>query len=301
MRQVSRVMPDIPILIDRFAPALFAVLLWWSATGLILYLDGRPRHTHRSTLLGATGLLAISLYGLAWSASSTTAGSAYIAFACGVGVWAWNEVAFLMGYVTGPRRESCPEGCGGWRHVGHAIETILYHELAILASACVVLVLTWGAPNTVGAWTFVALWWMRQSAKLNVFLGIPNANEEFLPEHLDYLKRFFTKAPMNLLFPVSVTLCTLAAAWLVVQALDAPAGGFEFTRWSLLASLVALGLLEHWFLVLPVPSVELWRWGFRSRKTAEAVDSTNVLLLHRRGEDSGPALQQEPPKRSRDR
>ena len=30
------------------------------------------------------------------------------------------------------------------------------------------------------------------SAKLNVFLGVPNLNEEFLPEHLRYLQSFFT-------------------------------------------------------------------------------------------------------------
>jgi hypothetical protein len=24
-------------------------------------------------------------------------------------------------------------------------------------------------------------------------------------------------------------------------------------------------LLEHWFLVLPIPAMELWRWGLKSR------------------------------------
>ena len=38
-----------------------------------------------------------------------------------------------------------------------------------------------------------------------MFLGVPNLTEEFLPEHLHYLKSFLSRKPMNLLFPVSVT------------------------------------------------------------------------------------------------
>ena len=55
------------------------------------------------------------------------------------------------------------------------------------------------------------LWWMHQSAKLNVFLGVRNLNEEFLPEHLAFLKGFLNKKPMNLLFPFSVTISTVIA------------------------------------------------------------------------------------------
>ena len=35
----------------------------------------------------------------------------------------------------------------------------------------------------------------------------------------------------------------------------------------LLAALTGLALLEHWFLVLPIPAMELWRWGLKSRST----------------------------------
>ena len=37
--------------------------------------------------------------------------------------------------------------------------------------------LTWGGANQVGTWTFLVLWVMRLSAKLNVFLGVPNLTE----------------------------------------------------------------------------------------------------------------------------
>jgi putative photosynthetic complex assembly protein 2 len=39
---------------------------------------------------------------------------------------------------------------------------------------------------------------------------------------------------------------------------------------TLLASLVALGLLEHVFMVMPVPADALWRWGLASRKERPA-------------------------------
>jgi hypothetical protein len=37
---------------------------------------------------------------------------------------------------------------------------------------------------------------------------------------------------------------------------------------TILGTLMALAVLEHWFLVLPVPVAALWRWGFRSRDTS---------------------------------
>ena len=40
---------------------------------------------------------------------------------------------------------------------------------------------------------------------------MPNLTEEFLPEHLQYLKSFLARKPMNLLFPVSVTGGTIVA------------------------------------------------------------------------------------------
>jgi putative photosynthetic complex assembly protein 2 len=273
-------------------PVLYALFLWWFSTGAILYLDGLPRRTYRWSLLGATAVLGLALYGLAWSRAETTTAAAYVAFTCGLGVWGWNEIAFLMGFVTGPRKQACLDDCRGWRHFGHAIETILHHELAILASAAIVVAIAWGAPNQVGTWTFLTLWAMRLSTKLNVFLGVPNLSEEFLPDHLRYLTRFFTKKPMNLLFPVSVTVATVVTAWVVQRALAPDAGPFEATGNTFLAALLALAVLEHWFLVVPLPSTALWRWGLRSRSAGGESGSGGVLVLHRRGDDPGPLLEQ---------
>jgi putative photosynthetic complex assembly protein 2 len=252
---------------DHGLPVLYALFLWWFSTGLILYLDGLPRRTFRWSMLGCTVLALLSLWGLFATRDDTSVLGAYAAFTYGLLVWGWHEMSFLMGYVTGPRREPCPEGCRGWRHMVHAIEAILWHELAIAATAVVMLALTWDSANQVGTWVFMVLWVMRLSAKLNVYLGVPNLTDEFLPEHLAYLKSFMRKRPMNALFPISVTAGTVVTTQLVGHALAGGEGSFEATAYTFAAVLLALAILEHWFLVLPLPDAALWSWALRSRET----------------------------------
>ena len=247
-------------------PALHALFIWWFSTGLVIYLDGLPRRTFRYTMLGSTLLLGLSLVGLVISADDMSVGGAYQAFTYGLLAWAWLEVSFYLGFVTGVRKQACPEGCGGWRHFGHAILACLWHELAILALAAAVIGLTWGRANQIGAWTFMVLWWMHQSARLNVFLGVRNLNEEFIPEHLAFLKSFFRKAPMNLLFPVSVSVSTVVAALLFRHAVAADADAATATGYTFVATIMTLAILEHWFLVLPLPAAALWRWSLQSHR-----------------------------------
>lgn len=249
---------------------LYALFTWYFSTGVILYLDGLPARTFRWTLLGATVALAASLHGLLAASADATPGGAYRAFTFGVVAWAWQEVAFLMGFVTGPRRRACAHGCGGWRHFGHAVEAVLYHELAIAAGAALVVAASWGGANQVGAWTYMLLWGMRLSAKLNVFLGVRNLNEEFLPAHMEFLKGFLARKPMNLLFPLSVTAATVLAVALVQRAVAPGAGAFAATGFTFLATMAVLGLVEHWFLMLPLPFAQLWRWGMRSHRMRAA-------------------------------
>jgi putative photosynthetic complex assembly protein 2 len=245
--------------------ALFALFVWWFSTGLIIFLDGLPRKTFKYSLAGATLATLAALWALHASAHDTTTRGAYIAFAAGVFAWGWQEISFYMGYVTGPRTSPCPEGCSGWKHFVHAIQTSLWHELAIIASAALVVALTWHAPNQVGTTTFMVLWWMHQSAKLNVFLGVQNLNEEFLPEHLTFLRSFLKKKPMNLLFPVSVTVSTVILVIMVQHAAVPGATVFSRSAATFTATMMALAILEHWFLVLPMPSQKLWDWGLASR------------------------------------
>jgi len=247
-------------------PALFALFVWWFSTGVIIYLDGLSQKTFKWSMAGATIIFGASLWGLADTAGDTTVTGAYLAFASGLLAWGWQEISFYMGYVTGTRRKRCPEGCSGWKHFGHAIQAIIWHELAIIGTAITLFWLTWGQPNQVGIWTFMVLWWMQLSAKLNVFLGVRNLNEEFLPDHMEFLKSYLNKKPMNLFFPISVTVSTVITVYLAEAALAADATAFEVAGFTFLTVLMALAVLEHWFLVLPMPSAFLWHWGLASRK-----------------------------------
>jgi putative photosynthetic complex assembly protein 2 len=244
----------------------YTLFAWWFSTGIILYLDGLPPRTFAWTMRGATLLLGAALWGLVHTRHDLSAAGAYCAFTCALLVWAWQEVAFLLGVVTGPRRTACPPGARGWRRTGFALQAVLYHEFALIVLALAVLACVGPGANRVGVWTYMVLWAMRQSAKLNVFLGVRNLGESFLPDHLAYLKSYFQRRPMNVLFPFSVTLATGAAVAVWWHLLEAGPGATDTVALALIGTLLALGALEHWLLVLPLPTEALWRWGLRSHE-----------------------------------
>ena len=280
-------------------PALFALFVWWASTVAIIYLDNLPRPTFKWSMLGATIVFAVSLYGLDASARDTTTAGAYWAFTWGLLAWGWQEMSFYMGFVTGSRKQPCREDCGGFAHFVHAVQTSLYHELAIIAAAAAVVWLTWGGPNQVGTWTFMVLWWMHQSAKLNVFFGVRNLNEEFLPEHLEFLKSFLRKRSMNLLFPVSVTVSTVITVLVAKAALADGVTVAERAGYTFLTVLMALAILEHWMLVLPMPSGAIWSPGLKSRGIRKPFEVEIVVgflgagkttFLQRKLKEADPAL-----------
>jgi putative photosynthetic complex assembly protein 2 len=252
------------------APVAYALFLWWFATGAILFLDGLPRRTYAASMTGAAIVLIGGFVGVAASAGMATASGAFLAFTSALAVWAFIEMSFLMGYVTGPRRHACQSGCSGLRHMRHAVEAILWHELLIIACALVIAAMTWQAANMVAFWTFAILAGMRASAKLNLHFGVRNLADGLLPPHLAYLKSFLRKRSMNGLFPVSVTAATVLCAWVAI-ALHGAAGPFEIAGLALLLTLLVLGLIEHWFLVLPLPVEEMWAWSRRTGDTTAKV------------------------------
>ena len=260
-------------------PVLFAVFVWWFSTGLILLLDNLPRTTFCWSLVLSSALAGAALLGLAHTAGQTSVAGAYCAFTCALLVWGWHELTFLTGWLTGPRKVASPPGLTGWPRFSQAVAAILWHELGILAMGAAIAAITWNAPNQIGTWTFAVLWVMRTSAKLNLFLGVRNLSEEFLPPHLKYLQSFFRRRPMNALFPLSVTAATAVAATMVAAALDAPPAAAAGLM--LVTTMLALAILEHWLLVLPLPSTALWLWAMRNAAeppTAPHEDGKEILL-----------------------
>lgn len=245
----------------------FALFLWWFSTGAILWAVSRPEPRWFVALAAPAAVLALVV--LARSGGDTGVGGAFAGFTAAIVLWGWFELAFLAGVVTGASRAPCPPGARGWRRFRAAWNTVAHHEIALLAAAIAVAAVSFGQPNQAGLWTFLVLFAARISAKLNVFLGVPNLSEEMLPAPVAHLRSYFAKRPMNLLFPVSVTALTFATGCWIERAHAAPAGSGAEAGFALLATLTALALVEHWLMILPVRDAALWKWMTPKRTGAD--------------------------------
>ena len=257
------------MLLSFILAACFAFLLWWLGTGVVLWLDGLPRKTFVWSILATSLVSAAGLYAIWWAQTESSQLAIYLAFAGGLSVWAWQEMSYYLGFLTGPRKKSCDPGCRGWVHFAHALQTSLYHEISIVVGAVLVWTLSRQAEIPIGFWTYVVLWAMHESARINVFLGVRNVNAEWLPEHLAYLRSFLRQAPMNPWFPLSVMLAALAAAWVFYLAW-ACGDPIQASAFYLLGALATLALVEHVFLMLPVPLTAPWAWALGKRRREPA-------------------------------
>jgi putative photosynthetic complex assembly protein 2 len=253
--------------------ALLVIVSWWAGTAIVLVLAWLKRATLGATLR-VSGALALAGVGvIAVTCRETSVGAAVAGFLGALGVWSGHELAFLTGAVTGPRTVACRADARGLTRFALATQAVLHHELALFITAALLTLLSWGAPNTVGRDAFLVLWVMRISAKLNVFLGVRNFAEEFLPQRARYLTTYFRRAPWNPLLPVSVLGGAGGVGWLIARAIaDASDSGLALGH-TLVATLLALAVVEHVFLALPLPAeAALWRrilrWIDTSRRGA---------------------------------
>jgi putative photosynthetic complex assembly protein 2 len=247
---------------DYLLPPLFALFVWWFGTGVVMLLDALPRSASRLSLWISSVIALAALICISRTAHHTSVAGAYAGFGCAVLVWGWHELAFLSGWLTGPRRGPCSAPLHGPTRFNEAVQAILWHELAIIATCLAIAALTWGAPNQVATWTFGLLWVMRLSAKLNLFLGVRNRGEEFLPPHLVYIGSYFRHRPINPLLPTSLLAGAAFAALLIDALIDA--SGAQRVALLLVTSMLLLALLEHLLMVTPLPATALWRWALRT-------------------------------------
>ncbi len=236
----------------------FVVLLWWSATAAIFQLDRFGARAFGWTIAGATGVLILSLVGLGLTSHMATPVGAFLAFACAIGVWGWNEILFLSGVVTGPNRRPAEAGLSGWPRFRAAAASVMHHEFVLLASAAAVIALTVAGENHTGLCAFMTLWIMRLSAKLNIFVGVPNPGEKLLPERLRYLAGHFRTRPVGPFFAATLTASTLAFLAIAFTGAGEAPSDFEVASVALVSTLLALAVIEHVFLALPWNSGSLW-------------------------------------------
>ncbi|NEX44673.1 putative photosynthetic complex assembly protein PuhE [Pseudotabrizicola algicola] len=256
-------------LTNPWVAALSAIFLWWFSTGLILWrvrrADNEGHDAHLWSVLLGLPLLLAGIIGLNETLRDTSALGAYLAFLSALAVWGWVELAFLSGIITGPNTRPCPPDAALHSRFFRAVGTILWHETVLIALLATIVILSDGAPNIFGLWTFAILFFARISAKLNLFFGVPRIHTEFLPRPLSHLASHFCRAPMNWVFPISVTLLSYASYCWLERAYSATSEGATI-GFTLLSALTLLALLEHWFMVIPLPDQKLWRWMLPERK-----------------------------------
>ncbi|MEM8571207.1 MAG: putative photosynthetic complex assembly protein PuhE [Pseudomonadota bacterium] len=240
------------------------VLAWWASTGVILFAvrwaDRLGGRAHLAMTIGAFPLLLLGWAGLLISANDTGPLAPLTAFLSALAIWGWFELAFLCGVITGPIPRPCPPNVPGWERFLRAWGTLAYSEIALLVTATGLVIFAANSANPFGVWTFLILLFARVSAKLNLYLGVPNINTEFLPVPMRHLASHFRIAPGNALFPVSITLLTFSTSLWIGRFFDQDPGSAAAAGFALLATLNALALLEHWLMILPLPDEKLWRW-----------------------------------------
>lgn len=267
-------------------PLLFATVLWFVATGFVLWLDKLPNHTWPVSITLASVASGFAMGGIIATAEETSAWAAYVAFACALVLWGWHELSFLMGFVTGPNRNPCPPDARGWQRFRLAAATLIYHEVAMFVCLLVMAAATWGKPNQTATLTFLLLFVMRLSAKFNIFAGVPHLSTEMMPDHMRYLASYFRIAPPRWIFILSVSGIAVLAAWLADLALSSR-GGIA-TGYALAFALVALAFLEHGFLVVPWQDTAIFRWAMPEQARQRLQKSTNEPVTMSAQTDTNP-------------
>jgi len=243
-------------------PVLFVVFVWWFTTGLVMMLGRFPAKTHPFCLAAASVVLVASLIGLKVTSEAVTTTNVVITFCCIVGIWAWHEMAFLFGYVTGTRAERCPDWASGWTRFRFAFAALSHHELALLATFIVVAALTWGGENIYGLGAFAILWLMRITAKLNLFLGVPHFSIDVLPTRLAYLASYFRKRQVRGFYLATLSIASAVAAYLIwLTVVSENLATADLVAMIMLISLLLLAILEHVFMAVPFADIALWRWA----------------------------------------
>ena len=255
-----------------FLPISFSIFVWWFSTGIILFLvrlmdkweefPTQPRFVQYCAVIGSLPIFILGLYLYHSTLSTIDSKSIYLAFISAVVTWGWLEFAFLCGVLSGPNTNICPRNMNGWKRFQLSLGTILYSEIAITSTFFWLIFFGVYSHNYFGLLTFSILYFARLSAKLNIFFGVPYINFEFLPGTLQHLSSYFAVRKVTAMFPISITVLTCAAFFFIEHLFHSSMNGTVSYQigFALVLSLTFLALLEHWFMVVPLPDSKLWAW-----------------------------------------
>ncbi len=255
-------------------PILFVIAVWWFSTGAVLWLAGGERGRGRGSFGLMTGVAFLGLAGTYASARGVGSHTPYLALVSALAVWAWVEFTFLSGRITGSRTVACGRGATGVKRFKQAFAAVDHHEYALVAALGLTGLICFLGGSFEAFWFFALLWAMRVSAKLTLFSGAPNFSVDMMPRALAHLPSYFRLDRTGPVFWASTLLSTvalLAAVWAFATG-HVPATDTVFAL--MLTTFLALAVLEHWFMVLPVADSALWRWAMPAEAPATDLKPT---------------------------
>ena len=237
-------------------PILVVIAVWLIGTGLVLFLQQSIKRVRGPLIVSLAVVSVLSLAGLYIGGSGTQPWHSYLGFVAAICLWGSIELSYYSGLIGGVHKRACPDDCDTGKRFRLALGASIWHEVSVLFVGGVVMTLLIQAQNSAGLYSFLVLWLMRWSAKLNLFLGVPNFNTDWFPKRLAYAHSYIRRAPVTLFFPVSVALASLVAMQLIITALETPAQ--QALMHILPGVLLLLAILEHIFMALPIADSELW-------------------------------------------
>jgi putative photosynthetic complex assembly protein 2 len=246
-----------------WAAVAFAVIIWWLGTIAVMIVSRRGHlQDHNVKLLAGIAYVG-GLVGIAWSQSYDTILTTYLSFSLAVATWGAIEVSYFRGWITGPRKLPCSPNASPFQRFSSGVLTSLHHELVVLLTAAFLMAVGYVSVHATGTTTFVILWLMRWSAKLNLYLGVRNFNHKMLPDAMQYLSSYLGPRRFNALFPISILLAAIGLFFLYSPARLPDALPSTQTAAYLLSTLLLLAVIEHLFLVIPFSDWPLWRWSLK--------------------------------------
>ncbi len=253
-------------------PTLIVIAGWWIGTGAVLYLQQQIVKPHHGLKVVLALLAIVALLTLLLASKSSSPMQSYVGFVAAVVLWGCIELSYYTGLITGIHKRPCPENCSTGRRFLLALGTSIWHEVSVLLVGGIVVALLLGADNPAGLYSFLVLWLMRWSAKLNLFFGVPYFNTDWFPARLAYVHSYIRHASITPFFFVSVLLASFVAYQLLNNALSL--NNDLSVILVLPGVLLLLAILEHLFMALPFADTELWNRIFaRDESDTLAIDA----------------------------
>ena len=245
--------------------ALFVTLsLWWLFTGLAL-ISAHQRPPIKNLLFGLSTVVAIGcIAAVPYIAADSSPIAILFGFLFALLIWAWLELMFLMGIVTGPNKSLAPPGLGFGQKFKLALATMIHHEMVVISVIGLTLFLGGKQPaNSIIFHALLLLWFMRCSTKLNLFFGVRHFNHGWLPESHKHVASYVSVGKNSALMAPSGSLAAIFALLLFSRAFATDDPSVALDRF-LLAWVAALAAVEHVFLMYRVGEEALWRWAVKS-------------------------------------